>query len=302
MEFNTLSNTHLIINIEERNNVLLTPHLFFSFIFNLDDEEKVSEVFSFIFSEENKLPFTVTLKGKKQNYNNLDWLDKLCLILCHYNYFKHHRRLLLGVQLEAHPPGKTFFKFLSDQLKAQGFKDIILVDFGATNIETIDSSILLFKNTKPSEFNNWYFTHLAKSSSTLNIFLNSEGVEPVKEFFKLKLGFENNLRIKQPEVYQIIKKLQQSSFELSECKSSLRTLKEDISSKQTYVDFLLGKYKEGKDESMDLNEIMKLKKYYHNEYEILPTWYKRFGHIIKVIMGKRTFRSLFNDNVKKYKD
>ena len=42
--------------------------------------------------------------------------------------------------------------------------------------------------------------------------------------------------------------------------------------------------------------------WYYNEYEILPTWYKRFGHVIKVLMGKRTFRSLFSDKVKKYKD
>jgi hypothetical protein len=42
--------------------------------------------------------------------------------------------------------------------------------------------------------------------------------------------------------------------------------------------------------------------WYHNEYEILPLWYKRLGHIIKVIMGKRSFKSLFSDNVKKYKD
>ncbi len=41
--------------------------------------------------------------------------------------------------------------------------------------------------------------------------------------------------------------------------------------------------------------------WYHNEYEILPLWYKRFGHILKVIMGKRTLRSLFSDDVKKYK-
>ncbi|HKZ65700.1 MAG TPA: hypothetical protein VJ111_05065 [Chitinophagaceae bacterium] len=42
--------------------------------------------------------------------------------------------------------------------------------------------------------------------------------------------------------------------------------------------------------------------WYHKEYEILPRWYKRFGHILKVITGKRTFRSLFRDDVKKYKD
>ncbi len=44
-----------------------------------------------------------------------------------------------------------------------------------------------------------------------------------------------------------------------------------------------------------------LQGYYNNEYEVLPTWYKRFGHIIKVLTGKRTLRSLFRDDVKKYK-
>lgn len=42
--------------------------------------------------------------------------------------------------------------------------------------------------------------------------------------------------------------------------------------------------------------------WYHKEYEILPLWYKRFGHILKVLTGKRTFRSLFRDDVKKHKD
>ena len=43
-------------------------------------------------------------------------------------------------------------------------------------------------------------------------------------------------------------------------------------------------------------------KWYYNEYEILPIWYKKFGHIIKVITGKRSFKSLFSDKVKKHKD
>lgn len=33
--------------------------------------------------------------------------------------------------------------------------------------------------------------------------------------------------------------------------------------------------------------------WYKKEYEVLPAWYKRFGHIIKVIKGKRSFKSLF---------
>ena len=44
-----------------------------------------------------------------------------------------------------------------------------------------------------------------------------------------------------------------------------------------------------------------LQNYYNDEYEVLPLWYKRLGHIVKVLIGKRTFKSLFNGNVKKYK-
>jgi hypothetical protein len=46
-------------------------------------------------------------------------------------------------------------------------------------------------------------------------------------------------------------------------------------------------------------EYYDIKQWYHQEYEILPLWFKRLGHIVKVLMGKRSFRSLFSDNVKK---
>jgi hypothetical protein len=42
-----------------------------------------------------------------------------------------------------------------------------------------------------------------------------------------------------------------------------------------------------------------IKDWYTTEYEVLPLWYKRFGHIIKVFMGKRSLKSLFDDDLKK---
>jgi len=36
--------------------------------------------------------------------------------------------------------------------------------------------------------------------------------------------------------------------------------------------------------------------WYRKEYEILPGWYKKFGHIIKAFKGKRTFKSLFKNS------
>lgn len=50
--------------------------------------------------------------------------------------------------------------------------------------------------------------------------------------------------------------------------------------------------------NMELTELLKesqnqqnlintIKEWYHNEYEVLPLWYKRFGHIIKIVTGKK---------------
>ena len=60
-----------------------------------------------------------------------------------------------------------------------------------------------------------------------------------------------------------------------------------------YLSFIaLGK-KVGEQEYYDI------KNWYHTEYEVLPLWFKRLGHIVKVVIGKRSFKSLFADKIKK---
>ena len=49
------------------------------------------------------------------------------------------------------------------------------------------------------------------------------------------------------------------------------------------------------------HQAKEIKDFYYNEYEVLPLWYKRFGHIIKMITGKRSVRSIYNKQVPKYK-
>ena len=111
---------------------------------------------------------------------------------------------------------------------------------------------------------------------------------------------------KQPGQIQILNKINRSAFkEIEEYKTAHLFYE-----KQKLID----EYKHELDLKMlsekDTQLYLKIQKeqvqnnveWYHHEYEILPGWYKRLGHIIKVLMGKRTFRSLFNDEVKKYKD
>ena len=44
---------------------------------------------------------------------------------------------------------------------------------------------------------------------------------------------------------------------------------------------------------IERNRANAILEWYRKEYEILPRWYKKFGHVIKVFKGKRTFKSLF---------
>lgn len=40
--------------------------------------------------------------------------------------------------------------------------------------------------------------------------------------------------------------------------------------------------------------------WYFNQYEVLPLWFKRLGHIVKILYRKRSWRTLYNDSAKGY--
>ncbi|MBO9635402.1 MAG: glycosyltransferase [Chitinophagaceae bacterium] len=40
--------------------------------------------------------------------------------------------------------------------------------------------------------------------------------------------------------------------------------------------------------------------WYFNQYEVLPLWFKRLGHIVKILYGKRSWRTIYDDSAKGY--
>ncbi len=52
------------------------------------------------------------------------------------------------------------------------------------------------------------------------------------------------------------------------------------------------------EENAKNNEIDFILNFYHSEYEVLPLWFKRLGHIIKAVIGKRSWTSLVRNNDK----
>ncbi|HTL08670.1 MAG TPA: hypothetical protein VL307_10450, partial [Chitinophagaceae bacterium] len=97
-------------------------------------------------------------------------------------------------------------------------------------------------------------------------------------------ALENSYAAAHPQQYSLRRQLQEANNNNARLQQQLLATTTELANYKTHLEVL------------KLNHQAKeLQDYYNNEYEILPTWFKRLGQIIKVIMGKRRFRSLFTD-------
>ena len=184
--------------------------------------------------------------------------------------------------------------------KSHGYNDIEII-----TLENTDSPAFVKKNGK-----NIYFSLQENINSLSSEYINSiKDVTSAYSFFFLFLDVPQKL----PEVLGIIN--QTEGIIEKDLPQAYYLLQENMAArdKEQELLFKIGLYQEQIDsqnnyhlyynspDSRYKRQLSELISFYKNEYEILPEWYKRLGHIIEVLMGKRTFRSLFNDNVKKYK-
>ena len=117
----------------------------------------------------------------------------------------------------------------------------------------------------------------------------AEGQTPHNALVLLQKA-EMSFREKAPLLYALIRHNSLLEKELGLLREELSVTVSELAHQRQYVEVL----RSG-------NAARELQDYYTREYEILPLWYKRLGHVLKVLSGKRTFRSLFRDDVKKYK-
>jgi len=107
---------------------------------------------------------------------------------------------------------------------------------------------------------------------------------------------ENRIQANDPVLYSLHAIHASDIQTIERLNNTIRQYKEIVESKNSYASGSSGF------EAGYRKQITEIANFYNNEYEILPLWYKKLGHLIKVLTGKRTLKSLFNDNVKKYKN
>ncbi|RYY14546.1 MAG: hypothetical protein EOO04_30045 [Chitinophagaceae bacterium] len=200
-----------------------------------------------------------------------------------------------------HGRGPSFRRTIKNRLSQQGFPSI--VEWGSddsngesqfvTGSETDSVSPKII--SEQTELDTaWIFEHMLRDFSSLSNYLVFDFDSPrnaVSYEKHIALACESYLQ-KEPLLSEGLRAYVAQQQQQEALLAENRKLKQQQASDQKTINVIRTKYKD---------DYENLFKWYHNEYEILPMWYKKIGQLIKVLMGKRTFKSLFSDDVKKYK-
>lgn len=154
-----------------------------------------------------------------------------------------------------------------------------------------------------SQKKNWYFNSpekLIQHYETIlagddfynnNIFLSHSSLQDTDSISSALQTLEKKFETNNPKLFLLASDNITLRSQTSFLQKKYQVTENEMNNQKEYADIL-----------RSTHSTWQLQDFYNKEYEILPGWYKRLGHLLKVIMGKRTFKSLFNDKVKKYKD
>jgi hypothetical protein len=189
-----------------------------------------------------------------------------------------------------------------EKMYSQGFERIHAVKLDGMESQLTSFNVMfLDESLRASEgnFESRYLKALTAGNRTLMIF-TIYGPERLDQLIQNRQNINNQLKKTNPDQYNLVLNVQEAHAQLDEALLEKKLIAEELKSKSHYLAHLLKRT--AKEGDLPFNDVAMIKRFYKTEYEILPMWYKRFGHIIKVVMGKRSFRSLFDDNVQKYKE
>jgi hypothetical protein len=236
-------------------------------------------------------PFTIVLPGKNfspQNLIDAD-IEKIIALFFEPTYYLINGKPV--VFLSDNAADLEFIEKLSEKSAKQGLH---LSIFRTKSIESIDDT----GNQFAFEIRSSGFDYGAIVENWLSRFLDGKNPGEIHFLFE-----KSNPAL--PGILSALREKEVTLFKTQHYKFASIAYQQ-----QALIDEYKGELDIKRSTEKDIQNYLSLQKkqtadnveWYHNEYEILPTWYKRIGHVIKVMMGKRTFRSLFSDKIKKYND
>jgi hypothetical protein len=270
---------------------------------------ELKDVLKYAFLEDLKSSFCICLKidSPAEEKDSEQWFNSLAILLAHPGYSKIGNDKIIVFSSSDHvASGNEHFRSaLITAIRRHGFRYVRVISLFDSH-RLLDSSQGLFFVSK-NMMKNWS----TALQSFQEYFINTI-VPPLFfiEYYPGAIQWAMNLHkeakhamlLSNAATFTMAAERHQIRLRFYRVLQEKTLIQDDLMSANTYLDFLLAKSREmNESDEFEFSNLVKLKKFYYYEYEILPLWYKRFGHVIKVIMGKRTLKSLFNSNVTKYK-
>ena len=248
-----------------------------------------------IIFEKNINEFCLLLIGKIPTSDLKPVFEDIIAMSFHYSYLRHDLNELV-IYVENEDP--ELQRFVKNEAVSHGYDHVDLRGFqtgvpGATD----ENNIIFISDTENIE--QQYYNYLLTSTApAIQPVISLNGQATALPPSRLKVIFnraELMLKANQPSIYHLLEFAKKARKSNEILKRQLAYYEEALDARKSYA----GVYTVS--DTVYRKKITDIAEFYHYEYEILPGWFKKLGHIIKAVMGKRTWQSLYDDNVKKYK-
>ena len=181
-------------------------------------------------------------------------------------------------------------KLITDQFQAQGYAGVKWITAGEDQSDTLQESVPVFELQEPHQLYETYSKEFLANGHINKYVVVHDRLVRGPQWEEQMQQAEEVFSREQPLLFQLMQRLSDTWKANTILNWEKEKYKAEVENYKTYLQLI---------HSQD--EAGKINAFYHNEYEVLPLWYKRLGHVIKVVIGKRTFTSLYDNGAKKYK-
>jgi hypothetical protein len=268
------------IGIPNKTNICLTHAV------DAGNPDLIPDLIAFYFEGNPVFSFNICIRNLE---TDPEVLNKLVVLLSHPLYKRTEKGIKLFI-LENSPAGKCF-GMADEFLKKQGYQKRDLVQIPANLAENgIPGAILVSENCREFQtgkegFQQAYLTYLQQNYKAEDtFFLKSDTVFPLGNVINTIIEAEADFKNSFPYLAGVLQELYRLKQQNNRLYSSEAMLKNELG--------ILNSLFESNAKN---NEIAYILNFYQKEYEVLPLWFKRLGHIVKFLAGKRSFSSFFKD-------
>jgi hypothetical protein len=164
--------------------------------------------------------------------------------------------------------------------------------FSTINITLTSALPVVFASTSQPAIIETYQSWLQSTTATADtLYVNIAQPADINIIHEALKAEEQLFNEQNPGLFSLKAQNRQLNKQLAKLELFIKAAQQEISNQVSHNQILRSS-----------SQATALQNYYNNEYEVLPLWFKRLGHMVKALMGKRSFKSLYSNKVKKYKD